>query len=254
MNDQFIRDVKSIYSNDIKNASLDIYKFNFESEKSINKEFCLGPAYFMVLDFRNNEIEFVSPEVKNVLGCDTEDFSLDLFLSLIHPDDQQDFLNKRTTIRDFYKKIPLKKMAKYKTSFNYRMLNKDGKYLKQLHQAVVLEHDDQNNILKILVILTDITKVFSDISSKLSFIGLDGEPSYYNVALRNFYCPNKEFFTAREKEIINCILNGLSSNEIAQKLMISKYTVETHRKNILLKTETNSTPELINKVFTESLI
>ena len=41
--------------------------------------------------------------------------------------------------------------------------------------------------------------------------------------------------TSREKEIINEILKEKSNSEIGEILQISKRTVETHRKNIMLK-------------------
>ena len=41
--------------------------------------------------------------------------------------------------------------------------------------------------------------------------------------------------TNREKEIINEILKEKSNSEIGEVLQISKRTVETHRKNIMLK-------------------
>ena len=41
--------------------------------------------------------------------------------------------------------------------------------------------------------------------------------------------------TKREKEIINKILDQKSNSEIGEALSISKRTVETHRKNIMLK-------------------
>ena len=43
--------------------------------------------------------------------------------------------------------------------------------------------------------------------------------------------------TKREKEIIKNILDQKSNQEIADELEISKRTVETHRKNIMLKLE-----------------
>jgi DNA-binding NarL/FixJ family response regulator len=44
----------------------------------------------------------------------------------------------------------------------------------------------------------------------------------------------------REKEIIKLISSGLTTNQIALKLFLSEYTVETHRKNIGKKTGANS--------------
>jgi DNA-binding NarL/FixJ family response regulator len=46
--------------------------------------------------------------------------------------------------------------------------------------------------------------------------------------------------TIREKEIIQLIAKNLSTKEIAEALFLSTHTIETHRKNILRKTETNN--------------
>jgi len=39
----------------------------------------------------------------------------------------------------------------------------------------------------------------------------------------------------RESEILQLLSNGYSSREIADKLFISEFTVQTHRKNMLRK-------------------
>ena len=49
----------------------------------------------------------------------------------------------------------------------------------------------------------------------------------------------------REKEVLNLLLKGLTSKEIAKRLFISKATIDTHRRNILDKTGMKSTAELI---------
>jgi two-component system, NarL family, nitrate/nitrite response regulator NarL len=51
--------------------------------------------------------------------------------------------------------------------------------------------------------------------------------------------------TRREKEILKMIAEGLTTNEIAQKIFISPYTVDTHRKNLLSKFEVSNTALLI---------
>ena len=51
----------------------------------------------------------------------------------------------------------------------------------------------------------------------------------------------------REKEIVVEIGNGLSSEQIAEKLFLSYYTVESHKKNIFLKLNVNTNAELIKK-------
>ena len=56
----------------------------------------------------------------------------------------------------------------------------------------------------------------------------------------------KGFFSEREMDIIKHLKSGLKSNEIAKKLHISKHTVDTHRRNVLSKSNCKNTIELLN--------
>jgi DNA-binding NarL/FixJ family response regulator len=51
----------------------------------------------------------------------------------------------------------------------------------------------------------------------------------------------------REQEIVIEIGNGYSSEQIADKLNLSYYTIESHKKNIFLKLNVKTTAELIKK-------
>lgn len=62
-----------------------------------------------------------------------------------------------------------------------------------------------------------------------------------------------EKLTAREIELIQWLIQGHSAAQIAQKLFISTYTVETHRKNIYAKLNVHSLNELINFALTHNL-
>ncbi len=54
-----------------------------------------------------------------------------------------------------------------------------------------------------------------------------------------------EHLSEREMEVLVEICQGLSNNEIADKLFISKRTVEKHRANILLKSGCKNTASLV---------
>ncbi|PQB05949.1 DNA-binding response regulator [Aureitalea marina] len=56
---------------------------------------------------------------------------------------------------------------------------------------------------------------------------------------------NGEFITDREKQILELICRQYTSQEIAQKLFISKRTVEVHRKNLLDKTQSKNIAGLV---------
>jgi DNA-binding NarL/FixJ family response regulator len=51
--------------------------------------------------------------------------------------------------------------------------------------------------------------------------------------------------TEREKEVLYLICKGFSNHEIADKLLLSKRTIDKHRENLLLKTDSNNTASLV---------
>ncbi len=50
----------------------------------------------------------------------------------------------------------------------------------------------------------------------------------------------------REMELVELLCKGLSSEEIAGKLLLSRHTIDTHRRNIHNKTGTRNVVELLN--------
>lgn len=60
--------------------------------------------------------------------------------------------------------------------------------------------------------------------------------------------------TQRELEILQLIALGLTSQDIANKLFISKNTVETHRKNMLAKLNVNNTAALLKIAYKKNLV
>src|SRR6056297_1462854 len=71
--------------------------------------------------------------------------------------------------------------------------------------------------------------------------------------LKSYQSNNKKVSFAclspREKEILQYIVEGKTSQEISEVLYLSKNTVDTHRRNILEKTGLKSTNELIRAYF-----
>lgn len=57
--------------------------------------------------------------------------------------------------------------------------------------------------------------------------------------------PNHTTLSERELQIIDLVADGLTNDKIAQKLDISKRTVDNHISNILTKTKTHNRVELV---------
>lgn len=83
---------------------------------------------------------------------------------------------------------------------------------------------------------------------------------------KNFFCSNvlkfnedveaqgKSSLSLREIEILKLISNGLTNNEIADKLYLSSHTVATHRKNLMRKLNAKNNVDLVISAIKESII
>ncbi len=58
-----------------------------------------------------------------------------------------------------------------------------------------------------------------------------------------------QHFTARERDIISCVINGKSNKEIGLLLSISYKTVETHNRSIMSKIGCSSRIHVSNFVY-----
>jgi len=56
---------------------------------------------------------------------------------------------------------------------------------------------------------------------------------------------NTPVLTRREKEILSLLYEGNTGPQIAEKLFLSPYTIETHRKNLMQKLNANTTQQLL---------
>ena len=65
---------------------------------------------------------------------------------------------------------------------------------------------------------------------------------------------NNIVLTRREKEVLELIANGMTNAEIAQKLFVGVTTVDTHRKNLLIKFNAKNTATVIRMATQMQLI
>ncbi|WP_426061643.1 response regulator [Hymenobacter sp. B1770] len=63
-----------------------------------------------------------------------------------------------------------------------------------------------------------------------------------------------QLLSKREMEVLQLIAEGLTNAEIADQLFTSKRTVETHRQNILEKTQAKNTAALVKIALSDGLI
>lgn len=225
--------------------------YNLEYIKKIVDIFSIGEYYYLIFNLATSTIEYVQDNVTKVLGCSTEEFTTEYSIKNIHPDDVPFFLNIENTAMHFFSQYPPEKLMKYKIRYDYRLKHKNGNYIRILQQIYTIQTSQEGGALRVLNTHTDITHLKPVGRPILSFIGLDDEPSYIDVELETIFKPAKEILTRREKEILKNLIEGHNSRSLSDKLFLSIETINTHRRNMLRKTKTKSTIELITKAIKE---
>jgi DNA-binding CsgD family transcriptional regulator len=222
-------------------------KFDADYYKKFFSFFLLGDSYYFIINHHTLKMEYVSKEIETVMGYLPSKFEIPFMNDQIHPEDRSWFLAIGSSMIDFFSQLPMEKLMKYKVRYDIRFRKKNGNYARILYQGVLLEHDQNGRFLRTLSVHTDITYLKQEGKPVLSFIGMEGEPSYFDVASKNIFIESRDELTRRERQILTLLIEGKLSKEISQILSISKQTVDTHRKNMLHKKQLNNTGELVGK-------
>ena len=109
----------------------------------------------------------------------------------------------------------------------------------------MFQEDPGHHNLITLGIHTDITYLKSEGKPMLSILGFDNEPSYIDVDVERVFLPTNMPISKREREVLQLLVEGLVTKQIAERLFLSPQTISKHRANILKKTNSTTTAELI---------
>ncbi|WP_210466269.1 LuxR C-terminal-related transcriptional regulator [Rufibacter roseolus] len=234
-----------------KEATVPELRFDLKVRRKLLNIFQVGDYYHYIFNCHEAKVDFVHDNVLSVLGYAPEEVTVPFILDKIHPDDLVWFLNYEEAAKDFLLSLPPDRSLKYKIRYDYRLKKANGEYLRILQQALPIQVDASGGVLRTLGVHTDISHLKKEGIPVLSYIGLQGEPSYINVHAKNIFSPDRDLLSKREKEILSLLIAGFPSSQISEKLYISQHTVNTHRKNMLAKTGAASTSELIARAVRE---
>ncbi|MBP0903491.1 LuxR C-terminal-related transcriptional regulator [Mariniflexile gromovii] len=227
--------------------------------------FAAGSFYYFILNFENITMDFVHEGLRDVLGMEPEEFTMEKCFERMHPEDLASMNEKETLVLDFFfNKIPKEDFFSYKSVYVMRIKHNDGTYKTLLHQASVFNASNDGKIEQSLCVHTDITHLNIPINHNVSFISTKKQSYHYAKNDKGYTIINREnnslktilfkdIFSKREKEIIEILSQGKTFNEIAKLLFISPHTINTHKRNILSKSGCKNTPELIAKYYINGL-
>ncbi|SEW04011.1 LuxR C-terminal-related transcriptional regulator [Chitinophaga arvensicola] len=188
------------------------------------------PAMIYSYDNNNKAVTWCNERLAETVGFSSDEMTgmgMEFFRNIMHPDDfklaavaQQSFINNKAQFGGLAR-------IRKKGEIDYRWL---------LGLEVPFTHDKNGRVVEIICAFLDLTNAI-DTNAQLS------EALSAILRRQNETLFNK--LTPREKDVLGMAVKGLNNKEIAQSLNLSRYTVETHRKNIRLKLKVRNTSELV---------
>jgi hypothetical protein len=191
-----------------------------------------GNQFFFIADVIQVKILFSSNGSVRMLGIEPEDVTPYHFFEATHPDDIQRHNLGRSKLFSLAQNIFIEKKGNVFLSTNLKIRNPLGDYTLLLFQCYLFYAPEPLNTVYVLQLHTDI--------SWFTYFKY-GYHFYVGNDLSYFRYPDKELlmtgniFSDREFEIIRLVKSGLNSEQIGEKLFLSRHTINTHRKNILKK-------------------
>jgi len=197
--------------------------------------------FFCIADLILFHIIWASKRSTKMIGIPPGELNAYYFFEATHPDDIAKHSLGRSKTMSLANDLYCAKQGNAFLSSNIRIRNSQGKYEDLLFQLYFF----YSTIHKTVFLFQVHTNIESFKKRK------HGYHYYSGQDLSNFRYPDDELLNIgnplsdREFEIVKLVAEGFTSQQIAEKLFLSVYTVNTHRRNTLKKSGFNTISDLI---------
>jgi len=189
--------------------------------------------FFYVGDILQMKFHYVSKQCIKMLGIEPDELSPYHFFEATHPDDMQRHTLGRAKLFKMAHDLYAEEKGTSLLSLNLKLRNPRGGYSEILIQLYLYYSEIPYKSVFVIKVHT-LIEGFKKNKNGIHF--------YAGTDTSLFRYPDKELLmignplSDREIEIVKLIEAGLTTEQIAGKLFLSHYTVNTHRGNILEKT------------------
>jgi len=223
----------------------------------VNSFYTPGPSFQYIFDFANRKFVYVGGNLKETLGAELENLSVEEYTERFHPNDMRHFLHCEEIAAHFlFHLIDKEERQEYKVSYQIRLKDKNGEYGLYLRQSIAISLDEDYKFIYVFTNNSDISHITKTNNRTVSFLHINGGKSYYGISNVEDLeeQPTKSKISNREMEILRLVSEGYSSKEIGEYLHISRDTVRTHRRNILNKTKFKNLTQAVTHYVREGLL
>lgn len=209
-----------------------------------------------VIDYFTQGFEYVSSNPLFLCGLSSEqvlEMGYAFYLDKVIPEDYKLLLNINRIGFEFYEKIRPEDRLDYYISYDFHICESiDSTPILINHKLTPIFLNSEGKIWKALCI---VSLSNNEIAGNIT-ISKSNENLFYRYSLESMAWIKQEkiLLDDREKEIITLSTRGLSVEQIAEKIYLSKDTVKYHRKKLFEKLGVKNISEAISEVVEKKII
>lgn len=226
------------------------YKKYLETSGIINLLNQQGNLTFLI-DVKHLRIIHMSGSIQNFTGYKIEEFGTNIlskFMDILAPKHHL-FLNVFVSWSlNILKTFPIEyKSKQFMSVWGLKLYHKNQRSMKWYLNIVPLEFNDDKNPTLIAISIQEITHLIkgNDYIIRAEFTEKENSKKIFVYYSDEDKTIEHDIISEREREVLQHISQGLNTKQIAEKLHITKNTVDNHRRNMLARTGTRDTTALI---------
>lgn len=209
-----------------------------------------APICSLVYNTLTMTYDYFSDNIEQMMGYTSTDFKtggLKFAMTLVHPDHAKIYSRELLPIMIKYISMYAfsNRIKDLRFTYNFKIRTKDGNYIWAMHNMSIFKVTKVHIPTQFITYITDFSAVKQDESITLCVS--EKTQQYNKPVFTKIFHPNNETLrlTKRELDILHKIAGGKTSDQIANELSLSIHTINTHRKNMLVKTGSNNITQLI---------
>ena len=244
-----------------KNKSNIDYAAYFKPIIEMASKFSIGSFCWFIPDQSDLSVHAVSENIHAFTPYTKHEWEQQdgkFWIRNFHPNDQGFVAAASVMTARLHESFSPKRSEQIKTNLYARMQNAKKEYSWVLIQFPGRYYNDDGTLMSVLILATDLSHLKNiSFTCSMTLVDhyLDEVQFFIAEPFENKYLPmDMPSITKRELEIMQHMIRGLNTPQIAKELFISYSTVENHKKNLRVKTKTKTSVELINFVLKNNLI
>lgn len=213
-------------------------------------------TFYYITDTLKEQFVYLSPSVESIFGIPVEAgqqmHAAEFMTKISHPEDLLDVLSIFEKFAARVKQTPINEIGNLRLLRTFRLKDKDGHYKSIVDQIVVLRCTENKDILNAYGAVS-ISPLTSNLAARTGVV-IDSRTGEEIDSYQSSTQAYSKSLTKREIQVLRLLALGNKNKEVASKLFISIYTVETHRKNIMQKLGISNPVDLVWKALELKLL